>query len=237
MEINWDKLIKYLVPKIQKIHTMRTTHHKNGNHEKNCVTDAELFLTSKLEAYFSNYHIVCEESNHELHDEYILIDPIDGTRNFIENNSRWAISVCHIKDFQCKGGVVIYPELNITLRYDGKDVYFNDVRIKPASKKQTGRFRISSNISTKNNGLHTGSLAVTMLYLLSQYTNIDVEQKIDYYYGRNTYIWDYGMFPSVLVKFMKCSHNEKDFYKNLIMQETYLFSSDNALNSNTRSSL
>jgi len=103
------------------------------------------------------------------------------------------------------------------LIYDSS-IFFNGNKVIYKKKDPSNKFRRSGNLMG-DNGLHTGSLCVTLLYLLAQYTNIQMPG-IDYYEGHNTEIWDIGLFAEILPQFMES--NLKHPYNHVKIEQKYL---------------
>ncbi len=91
------------------------------------------FLIEKLTALIPDAHFLGEEGddNKELTDGYcFIIDPIDGTTNFIKGFQHSAISVGLAKDKELYIGVVMDPDLdNIYYAEKGKGAYLNGRKI------------------------------------------------------------------------------------------------------------
>ena len=91
------------------------------------------FLFAELKKIIPDAHFMGEEGdeNKEISDGYcFIIDPIDGTTNFIKGFQRSAISVGLAKDKELFLGVVLDPDLdNIFYAEKGKGAYLNGKRI------------------------------------------------------------------------------------------------------------
>ena len=91
------------------------------------------FLFTELKKVIPNASFMGEEGdeNKEISDGYcFIIDPIDGTTNFIKGFQRSAISVGLTKDKELYLGVVLDPDLdNIFYAERGKGAYLNGKRI------------------------------------------------------------------------------------------------------------
>lgn len=110
---------------------------KNKGSAVNLVTEYDKkiqdFLFSELSKIIPDCSFLGEEGdgNKELADGYcFIIDPIDGTTNFIKGFQHSAISVGLAKDKELIIGVVMDPDLdNIYYAEKGKGAYLNDERI------------------------------------------------------------------------------------------------------------
>ena len=110
---------------------------KNKGSAVNLVTEYDKkiqdFLFSELSKIIPDCSFLGEEGdgNKELADGYcFIIDPIDGTTNFIKGFQHSAISVGLAKDRELIIGVVMDPDLdNIYYAEKGKGAYLNGERI------------------------------------------------------------------------------------------------------------
>ncbi len=82
------------------------------------LTDVDLLsnemITSKLSEISEGFTIISEEENNEkLSDEnFWLVDPLDGTSNYIKNGSNFCINVAFIKDKHPVYGAIYVPSTN-----------------------------------------------------------------------------------------------------------------------------
>ena len=105
--------------------------------KKDLVTEydvaVEQFLKEKFHEAFPNYNIIAEESDNtevEFHNS-IIIDPIDGTTNFVNQIPHCAISVGVYRDKNPYMGVVYNPILDeLFFAEVGKGAYLNGELIK-----------------------------------------------------------------------------------------------------------
>ena len=81
----------------------------------NYVTDAdkavETFLTERLTGLISKSEVLGEENHHRIHDvsDVWVVDPIDGTSNFIRDIGFSGISVGLVKDGEPYAGIIFNP--------------------------------------------------------------------------------------------------------------------------------
>lgn len=104
------------------------------------VTKADLaankIITKELQREFPDIPLLSEESDPEVFEnrlsfkQYFLIDPIDGTKEFIKSSGEYTINIAYIVDHEVVAGVVDLPVLSETfygsaeasfVRRDGKD--------------------------------------------------------------------------------------------------------------------
>lgn len=90
------------------------------------VTSADLeiskFLEKNLSQEFHGTQIICEENDVRtlISDEFFLIDPIDGTSSFINNEDQFAINIAVVKNKKPVFGLIYAP-----LFEGGKMIYNN----------------------------------------------------------------------------------------------------------------
>lgn len=105
--------------------------------EKDLVTQydvaVENFLKEKFFKEFPDFNIIAEESNNENieFNDSIIIDPIDGTTNFVNSVPHCAISVGIYKDKKPYIGIVYNPILDeLYSAQKGQGAYCNGKRLK-----------------------------------------------------------------------------------------------------------
>ncbi len=95
--------------------------------------EVENFLKEKFSKEFPGFNIIAEESNND-HIEFndsIIIDPIDGTTNFVNSVPHCAISVGVYKNKKPYLGIVYNPILNeLYTAVTGQGAYRNGKRLK-----------------------------------------------------------------------------------------------------------
>jgi 3'(2'), 5'-bisphosphate nucleotidase len=113
----------------------------DGSYITNADLGAENIIVSMLKNNFP-YPIVTEEtpcaySKRKNWDKYWLVDPLDGTQDFIEKNDEFTVNIALIQNNQPILGVVFAPALD--LLYTGqinKGSYKNGKRIYNRSKRK-----------------------------------------------------------------------------------------------------
>jgi len=78
--------------------------------------DSHNRLSASLSQFFSGTHILSEESDSRCFyaDEYIIIDPIDGTRSYVEGFSGWVVQASLVRFGFPYCSVIYAPALNLT---------------------------------------------------------------------------------------------------------------------------
>jgi 3'(2'), 5'-bisphosphate nucleotidase len=97
---------------------------KNGlkldiKNDGSVVTNADLWLSDfifkSLEKINKKIPIICEERpyvNLDKCEKFWLVDPIDGTRGFIQNKSEFTVNIALIENLQAKWGFIYVPSNN-----------------------------------------------------------------------------------------------------------------------------
>ena len=102
------------------------------------VTSYDVIVENELIEYFKNIgfsNIISEEGNSELlkKNEYLTVDPIDGTRNFINGINKVAIMISFIKSTKCEFAIIYDPIGDIFYHTHNNSIFKNHKQIKPQS--------------------------------------------------------------------------------------------------------
>jgi len=105
----------------------------------NADTKAEKIIISELSKSRKNYSIISEEDGSKVNEDknnVWIIDPIDGTINFLHGIPHFAISIA-LKSYNEIVSGVIYDPIKDEMFYAEKNngAYFNNQRIKVSKKK------------------------------------------------------------------------------------------------------
>ena len=170
------------------------------------VTSADLkveqSLLETLKYYYPNVNYLTEESGHiEGEGETIIIDPIDGTTNFIHGIPHVAIVIAKMINNEITDGIVYNPILNEFYWSSlGKGSWCNNKRLRVSKRHELSNCVIGTgvpfgnrvyqkfyseldNISKKTAGVRRlGSAALDLAYVSSG--------KIDGFWERDLNLWD-----------------------------------------------
>lgn len=98
--------------------------------DKSPLTQADIesnnIIISSLKKYFKDIRIISEESDNVKNitdNEFFLVDPLDGTKEFIKKNDEFTVNICLIQNNQPKLGVVEIPPKKIQYYSDGFNSY------------------------------------------------------------------------------------------------------------------
>ncbi|MDC3097008.1 hypothetical protein OA497_01565 [Alphaproteobacteria bacterium] len=123
-----------IVPKIGKL----SDNEVSTKIDNSKVTSYDVIIENELIEYFKKIgftNIISEEGNSELikDDEYLTVDPIDGTRNFINGINKVAIMLSFIKKTKCEFAIIYDPIADIFYHTFNQSIFKNHKQIKPQS--------------------------------------------------------------------------------------------------------
>ena len=162
----------------------------------NADTKAEKIIIDELSKSRKNYSILSEEDGSKINTDsrnVWIIDPIDGTTNFLHGVPHFAISIALKSDNEIVSGV-IYDPIKDEMFYAEKNngAYFNNKRIRVSKRKKMEDCLFASgeidneNIKQKTNAKlsirKSGSAALDMAYVASG--------RYDGYFQKNLNLWD-----------------------------------------------
>ena len=162
----------------------------------NADTKAEKIIIDELTKSRKNYSILSEESGSKENkdiDNVWIIDPIDGTNNFLHGVPHFAISIALKSNNEIVSGL-IYDPIKDEMFYAEKNngAYFNNKRIRVSKRKKIEDCLFASgeidneNIKQKTNAKlktrKSGSAALDMAYVASG--------RYDGYFQKNLNLWD-----------------------------------------------
>ena len=123
-----------IIPKIGKLADKEVST-KNDNSK---VTSYDVIIENELIEYFNNlgfFEIISEEGNSDLtkKNEYLTVDPIDGTRNFINGINKVAIMLSYIKSTKCEFAIIYDPIADVFYHTYDNSIFKNHKQIEPQS--------------------------------------------------------------------------------------------------------
>ena len=104
---------EYLIPNLGNLRKDQISEKSDNS----LVTQYDLIIENKLIHYFKKKgftNIISEENNSDLHNyrQFLTIDPIDGTRNFINGINKVVIMVSFINDNKSIFSIIYDPIKN-----------------------------------------------------------------------------------------------------------------------------
>ncbi|HEX5798172.1 MAG TPA: 3'(2'),5'-bisphosphate nucleotidase CysQ [Candidatus Saccharimonadales bacterium] len=176
------------------------------------LTQADKASHEVIQAGLSNiseYPIISEEGAQDFQtaDKFWLVDPMDGTKEFISRNGEFTVNIALVENGQPVLGVVYAPALNtLYASADGKafkiDSRDNKTELKPdPSKRDTPKIVVSRN--------HKGEQLAEILSQFGPHEETDVGSSLKFCYlaeGKAqayprfvpTYLWDTAAADAVL---------------------------------------
>ena len=152
----------------------------------------EKILIEELSKSKKNYSFITEESGKILNnnkDIFWIIDPIDGTTNFLHGVPHFAISVALQKEDEIVSGLIFDPMKNeIFYAEKNNGSYFNNSRIRVSNKSNIDECLFATNndgiklIYPKLNLRNTGCAALDLAYVGCG--------RLDGYFHNKINLWD-----------------------------------------------
>lgn len=134
----------------------------------------------------------------------IVLDPIDGTKNYNEGRKFWGISFSIFYGEEPVYGIIYYPGFNIILEAEkNKGLRINDklIKINDIEYENHHLIRLSGSLGEKKeklkkrfpeDNLNYGSLVFSFLSMISENSNNFYKEGYKSYIGGNSFIWDLG---------------------------------------------
>jgi len=155
-----NKAARYLIRDFGEIENLQVSSKGPGDFVTSADRRAEKTIIDELQKAHPDYGIVTEESgiiNKSNTKNRWIIDPIDGTMNFLNGIPHFAISIGYEENQEIKCGVIFDPIKNeIFYAEKGNGAYLNNSRIRVSNKKKlkdsilvTGGPKNSSEIRNK----------------------------------------------------------------------------------------
>ena len=185
-----QKASKALIRDFGEIEKLQVSVKGPSNFVSNADTKAEKIIIEELMKAKKNYSIISEEDGSKINSDsenVWIIDPIDGTSNFLHGIPHFAISIALKSNNEIISGL-IYDPIKDEMFYAEKNsgAFFNNQRIKVSKKKEIesclfatgGKEKIISDFITRK----TGSAALDMAYVAAG--------RYDGYFQNNLNLWD-----------------------------------------------
>ena len=185
-----QKASKALIRDFGEIEKLQVSIKGPSNFVSNADTKAEKIIIEELMKAKKNYSIISEEDGSKINSDsenVWIIDPIDGTSNFLHGIPHFAISIALKSNNEIISGL-IYDPIKDEMFYAEKNsgAYFNNQRIKVSKKKEIenclfatgGKEKVISDFITRK----TGSAALDMAYVAAG--------RYDGYFQNNLNLWD-----------------------------------------------
>ena len=185
-----EKASKILIRDFGEIEKLQVSRKGPNDFVTNSDIKTERIIIDELKKAKPNYSIISEENGIEINKDEKntwLIDPIDGTINFLHGIPHFAISIALKSNNEIVSGIIFDPIKN-ELFFAEKDngAYFNNQRIRVSRKNEIndclfvtgGKIKIEPNLTYRR----SGCAALDMAYVASG--------RYDGYFQNNLKIWD-----------------------------------------------
>jgi len=185
-----EKASKILIRDFGEIEKLQISVKGPSDFVSSADTKAEKIIITELMKAKKNYSILSEEDGSKINTDsknVWIIDPIDGTTNFLHGVPHFAISIALKSDNEIVSGV-IYDPIKDEMFYAEKNngAFFNNKRIKVSKKKNIqsclfgtgGKEKIETDLITRK----SGSAALDMAYVAAG--------RYDGYFQNNLNLWD-----------------------------------------------
>ena len=183
-----EKASKVLVRDFGEIENLQVSKKGPKDFVTNADKNVEKILIKELSK--KNFSIISEEVGtivKENKNNFWVIDPIDGTTNFLHGIPHFCISIAHIYNNEIISGVIFDPIKN-EIFYGEKNSgsFYNNQRIRVSKKIDLNDCLFGSNLnSCKNLDLNlrvSGSAALDLAYVASG--------RLDGFFQKKLNIWD-----------------------------------------------
>ena len=134
------KASRFLIRDFGEIENLQVSAKGPGDFVSSADKRTEKIIMEELQKAHPSYGIITEETgyiNKSNTKNRWLIDPIDGTMNFLNGVPQFAISVGYEEDNEIKSGVIFNPITNeMFCAEKGNGAYLNNSRIRVSNKKK-----------------------------------------------------------------------------------------------------
>ena len=148
------KASRSLIRDFGEIENLQVSTKAPGDFVTSADKRTEKILIEELQKSHPEYGIVTEESgiiNKSNNKNKWIIDPIDGTMNFLNGIPQFAISIGYEEDNEIKCGVIFNPITNeMYLAEKGNGAYLNNSRIRVSNKKSINDYFFSTLYKWRN---------------------------------------------------------------------------------------
>ena len=185
-----EKASKRLIRDFGEVEKLQVSKKGPADFVTNADIKAEKIIIEELKKAKPNYSILSEENGLEKNkdkDNFWIIDPIDGTINFLHGIPHFAISIALMSKKEIISGI-IYDPIKDELFYAEKNngAFLNNQRIRVSKKNNLNeclfafgsKIQIEANLNCRN----SGCAALDMAYVANG--------RYDGYFQKNLNLWD-----------------------------------------------
>ena len=215
-----EKASKVIIRDFGELEKLQVSVKGPSDFVSNADTKAEKIIIEELSKAKKNFSIISEEDGSKVNQDknnIWIIDPIDGTTNFLHGVPHFAISIALKSNNEIVSGL-IYDPIKDEMFYAEKNsgAFFNNHRIRVSNKKEINSCLFATGGKDDNKKIdlnirRTGSAALDMAYVASG--------RYDGYFQKNLNLWDIAA-GIILVKEAGGIVNEIDISQNKIIKIT-----------------
>ena len=202
MKLICKHLIGIIKNNLNEIKKLKSTFYKksDGSHVSEGDLLIQKLLQDEISRNFDKYFLISEENDHigkwEYYNDFIVLDPIDGTENFISGMMEWGVGISVFENKKHKESVILLPDMNLQIM-SGDKIIKNKSRIVGMS---TRHFKKGLEPCDKNFDYRAlGCSMINMYYVLTGSFNHYVDPI-------GGYVWD------ILPGLNLALENEMDVY-------------------------
>ena len=212
-----EKASKALIRDFGEVEKLQVSMKGPSNFVSNADLKAEKIIIEELTFAKKNYSIISEEAGlitNQDKDNVWLVDPIDGTTNFLHGIPHFAISIALKSNDEIVAGL-IYDPIKDEMFYAEKDsgAFFNNQRIRVSKKRElSGCLFATGGLSKNEIDLpirKSGSAALDMAYVAAG--------RYDGYFQNDLNLWDIAA-GIIIIKEAGGMINEIDLSQNKNIQ-------------------
>ena len=134
------KASRFLIRDFGEIENLQVSSKAPGDFVTSADKRTEKIIIEELLKAHPNYGIISEEAgyiNKSNRNNRWIIDPIDGTMNFLNGIPQFAISVAYEEDNEVKCGIIFNPVTNEMFSAEkGSGAYLNNSRMRVSNKRK-----------------------------------------------------------------------------------------------------
>tara|TARA_B100000401_G_scaffold401262_1_gene313494 strand:+ start:874 stop:1608 length:735 start_codon:yes stop_codon:yes gene_type:complete len=191
-----EKSSKVLIRDFGEVENLQVSKKGPKDFVTNTDKKVEKILINELSK--KKYSIITEETGiilKENNKDFWIIDPIDGTINFLHGIPHFCISIAYVSNDEIISGV-IYDPIKNELFFGEKNsgAFFNNQRIRVSKKNSIEECLFGTNLEgikdTNFNTRISGSAALDMAYVASG--------RLDGFFQKNLNVWDIAAGIAIL---------------------------------------
>ncbi len=128
------QLLDIIKKNLITIKKLKDTFYKknDGSHVSEGDLLIQKLLQDEISKNFNTYCLISEENDHierwKNHNNFIVLDPIDGTENFISGMLEWGVGISVFENNKHKESAILLPDMNLQI-VSGDKIIKNKSRI------------------------------------------------------------------------------------------------------------